>query len=370
MADVGVSSSAPAESPETSRVDSNYQYWRDHGQQWVEEYDARKQRQILYHIQELMLTTYMQEHAAGAPRKPLRVLELGCGVGRHLRNLARLPDVEVHGYDQSAAMAGGILKWAKQEWFDAHVRVGSPTGRLPYEDGAFDIVYSAEVLVHVRPEHLEGILNEMMRACRGHVLHLETSPNFPLVEGEHSGCWRHDLPASYAKLGRECEVLPAGYAAHTPFRVVVGEEPRWTWPPQVIDLYRRMERDVDAGFARLEGDAAASGMVVAHVREELAGKIAAAEQAAEQARAGLAAAQARIAELESALDHTSRELEAARGQYNEMAAARDIALDQVRALQQHLAKVEAGWAGDRATLRAMLEERQRFVARASRHLPM
>jgi SAM-dependent methyltransferase len=364
----------PAANPADGAVDANYEYWRAHGGEWTEQYDSRKKRMVLYHIQELMLTTYIEQHGSTSAA-PLKVLEFGCGVGRHLHNLSRLPNVEIHGYDQSRAMAEGVLRWASREWFEERVRVGMPTGRLPYEDGAFDIVYTAEVLVHVRPEHLEGVLSELGRVCRGHVLHLETSPDYPVVSDEHSGCWKHDLPATYAKLGRECEVLPGGYLCHTPYRVVVGAAPSWVWPRQVLEMYRRLERDIDEGFAAADAELRAQIAANARQAEALAAaneRIAELERAvAEQsARASAAedralAAKTHAAGLESAVKLAAAENESLRRHFAEMAAARDEAVRQVQALHEHLARVESGWAGDRDALRRMIEEKQEFIARVT-----
>ncbi|CAG0969419.1 hypothetical protein PHYC_01160 [Phycisphaerales bacterium] len=234
---------ADAERP----VAPNYAYWREHGGAWVAEYQGRKRYQVLYHIQELMLANYMLCTAQGRER-PLRVLEFGCGVGRHLRNLSGLPNVDVHGYDQSEAMARGCLTWCDEGWFASHVSVGEPTGPLPYDDASFDVVYSAEVLVHVRPEDLPVVLAEIMRVCRGHVLHLEPSPGVEVHGEVHQGCWNHDLVKAYRGLGRACEVLPCGYEVHTPYRVRVGEKPRFTWPREMLDMCLRMERDINEGF--------------------------------------------------------------------------------------------------------------------------
>lgn len=241
----------------TPDIQANYQYWRDHGGTWVDEYAQRKKRMVLYHIQELMLTQYMLEHARTSASPPLRVLEFGCGVGRHLINLSRLPGVDAHGYDQSHAMVQGVLRWATGEWFGSHISVGSPTGTLPYPDKHFDIVYSAEGLVHVRLEHVEGILKELVRVCRGHILHLETAEHFALCSEAHSGCWRHDLVATYARLGLMCDVLESGYSAHAPYRVTLGEAPRFTWAPTILEMYRRLERDIDGGFEEIERAASA-----------------------------------------------------------------------------------------------------------------
>ncbi len=242
-------------------VRANYRYWREHGHEWAAEYDERKTYQILYHIQEWMLTEYVRRHVAGRER-PLRVLEYGCGVGRHLKNLHRIEGVEVFGYDQSASMAGSIVAWGGETFFAERVRVGSPTPELAYEDGSFDLVYTAEVLVHVSPEDVPGILRELVRVCRGHVLHLEPGPEYALEAGCHDGCWNHDLPGLYSGMGRACETLERGYAAHTPYRVTVGEGARFTWASQDLALWRRAERDIGAGFAAMR----------ARVAEEEAGR--------------------------------------------------------------------------------------------------
>jgi len=228
-------------------IEENYGYWRDHGGTWADLYDERKRFDTHYHIQELMLTSYFAAHA-GTAEKPLRVLEVGCGVGRHLRNLRGIPGVEMHGFDQSAAMLEGCRRFADEAWINERVRHGRPTGRLPYDDGAFDIVYTAEVLVHVRPEDVGGVIDETRRVCRGHILHLEPTPGFPIAAGAHGGCWAHDLEAIYAARGLVCESLPRGYEAHSPWRVTVGPaRSDWRWDAVTLGLYRRLEQDIESG---------------------------------------------------------------------------------------------------------------------------
>jgi hypothetical protein len=76
-------------------VAPNYRYWRRAGSAWPAEYERRKTRHPYYHIQEMMITDHVAHHA------PRRVLEWGCGTGRHLHNLTQLPEVEALGFDQS-----------------------------------------------------------------------------------------------------------------------------------------------------------------------------------------------------------------------------------------------------------------------------
>ncbi len=239
---------AQGQSGPPAEIAENYQYWRENGGTWADEYSRRKTWMVLYHIQEIMLTEYVLRHAEGR-KTPLRVLEFGCGVGRHLQNLSRLANVEVHGFDQSASMIEGCRRWADSDFLRDRVTVGQPVGPLPYANGSFDLVYSAEVLVHVRPEDITGTLTELVRIARGHVLHIEPSPDFTVDGTVHSGCWNHDLPSLYRAMGRTCESLGRGYSAHAAWRTVVGGTPKFRWKPELLELYQKMEIDIDRGFS-------------------------------------------------------------------------------------------------------------------------
>lgn len=303
-------------------IAANYRYWREHGGEWVAEYNTRKKTQICYHIQEIMLTQYIAAHA------PASVLEFGCGVGRHLRNLVQIPGVDPYGFDQSATMASGCATWAADAWIRDHITVGAPTGRLPYEDGQFDIVYSCEVLVHVRPGDLEGVLRELLRVSRRQVFHLEPAEHIVISDGDHDGCWKHDLVAAYERIGLRCELLPSGYPEHAPYRVwKPGCEPpvaeQWRWSPLTLSLYRRLASDIMAGLtaSRTEAEAlrAKTGeleRVTNHLREQFQ----AASQRAEQLAAQLNEAQAERQRLAAALEAAQQQAEHSQARIDELAA--------------------------------------------------
>lgn len=232
-------------------VAENYRYWQEHGGEWGEEYDRRRRTQVFFALQELMIAEYMEHHV------PARVLEFGCGVGRHLRYLSTIAGLDVYGYDQSPTMVREMTRWATRAWMDEHVIVGAPTGRLPYADASFDIVFTAEVLIHVRPEDLGGILRELVRVSRGHLLHIEISPDYPVAAAAHHGCWKHDLVAAYAGLGLRCALLERGYRAQSPWRVLIDRAPVWTWSSTILALYRWLDHEYEyAELAALDAECA------------------------------------------------------------------------------------------------------------------
>ncbi len=218
----------------------NYRYWRENGQEWAAEYDKRKKQRVYYHIQELMLADYLRHLA------PARVLEFGCGVGRHLRYASRIPGIDIYGYDQSPTMTAAIHTWSSPDWFREHIVVGEPVGRLPYPDQHFDLVYTSEVLIHVAPADLLAILKELIRISRRQILHIEPAPHMKVVSDDHFGCWNHDLIGAYESLGLRCEILASGFDIHAPYRVVLDPtQPVYNWPAVQIGLMRRLEADIE-----------------------------------------------------------------------------------------------------------------------------
>lgn len=84
-----------------------------------------------------------------------RVLEVGCGTGLILQRVAAVAS-SAKGIDISP----GMLAKARERGLDVFEGVAT---KLPFDDGAFDLVYSFKVLAHV-PEIREA-LAEMSRVC-------------------------------------------------------------------------------------------------------------------------------------------------------------------------------------------------------------
>ena len=165
-------------------IADNYRWWQEQGGSWKAEIERRKRNMPIYHLQEIFLADYLRRCG------PARVLEFGCGYGRHLRYLREIAGLEVFGYEQSAAIVESI-DWASDAWVTERIATGPPLGRLPYDDNAFDVVFTVSVLIHVRPEDLSGVLGELARVARWQVIHVENNRSARSVTTStaHGGCW-------------------------------------------------------------------------------------------------------------------------------------------------------------------------------------
>jgi len=189
-------------------ADKNYLSWQQTGWDWYVELKLRRQTMPIYGRQEDYLKGFLTAKAAEWLRekgRPLRVLEFGCGFGRHVGYLHRIEGLEVHGCDQSPAMvqaAKTLLCGRFPELKDRITQV-EPKGRLPYDDRAFDIVYTVSVLIHVSPEDLAGRTAELRRVASHMVVNLELpwAPHSFLWDQAHEGVWLHDFVGAHQAAG-------------------------------------------------------------------------------------------------------------------------------------------------------------------------
>jgi ubiquinone/menaquinone biosynthesis C-methylase UbiE len=97
--------------------------------------------------------------------KVKRILDLGCGTGRHLVFLAKKA-FEVYGIDISEQAIKIAKKWLKEEGLKAKLRVGNIFKKLPYEDGFFDAIICVKTLNHGKIEWIRRCIREMNRVLK------------------------------------------------------------------------------------------------------------------------------------------------------------------------------------------------------------
>lgn len=94
-----------------------------------------------------------------------KVLDLGCGSGRHTVFLAR-HGFDAYGMDSSRSGLKLTRKWLKQTNLKARLKNASCYERFPYKDNLFDSVISIQVIHHARIKEIKYCISEIERILK------------------------------------------------------------------------------------------------------------------------------------------------------------------------------------------------------------
>ena len=165
-------------------------------------------------------------------KKGSTVLDAGCGSGRHLRGLAKLPGLKIFGIDRNSSDVNAAIK-TLQEMPDALSRDVSVTcadiTRLPFDDETFDCVICSEVLEHI-PEH-KAAVRELVRVLKpkgtlvvsvpryfSERICWMISPAYSKDEGGHIRIYRkRRLKKMLTRQGLRCWKINYKHALHAPY---------------------------------------------------------------------------------------------------------------------------------------------------------
>ncbi len=94
------------------------------------------------------------------------VLDFGCGAGGVTLHIAKAQGpAEIVGYDVEQPVVDRARAAAVREGLTAQVRfIATPPGRLPFDDGEFDVVFSKDAMVHVPDK--EALFAELYRVLK------------------------------------------------------------------------------------------------------------------------------------------------------------------------------------------------------------
>jgi len=94
-----------------------------------------------------------------------RVLDLGCGSGRHLVYLAK-QGFDVYGIDISKTGIELAKDWLRKEKLKANLKIGDIYKKLPYKDNFFEGIICTNVLHHNKIEKIRKLIKEMERILK------------------------------------------------------------------------------------------------------------------------------------------------------------------------------------------------------------
>lgn len=138
-----------------------------------------------------------------------RILEIGCNVGANLKWIDQAtPGRLVCGVDINRRALAGLRKAAPA------VRVCASAARqLPFRDGAFDLVFTAGVLIHQPESSLMGVLGEVVRCSRSYILCIEYYSSETVgipYRGQIGALFKRDYGGLYLKHFPELRRLEEG----------------------------------------------------------------------------------------------------------------------------------------------------------------
>lgn len=107
-----------------------------------------------------------------------RILDFGCGCGRMTRFLGLDPDLSVYGSD----INNQLVDWCQAELPDVTTVKNEAFPPIPFEDEAFDLVYSLSIFTHLPEEAALAWLSELERVLAKDGIAILTTHGYPAMD--------------------------------------------------------------------------------------------------------------------------------------------------------------------------------------------
>ena len=141
-----------------------------------------------------------------------RVLDLGCGNGRHIIFLKK-QGFDVWGMDNAPEGLRLAQDWLKKEQLAAPLILADVHEPFPFRDNSFDALISTRVIHHATQARVLGAVQEIIRVVRKGGMILITVPGDANRKSHHAWFGRHTLikwiePQTYIPLGTHEKGIP------------------------------------------------------------------------------------------------------------------------------------------------------------------
>ncbi|MCE3278359.1 MAG: hypothetical protein K0S44_550 [Bacteroidetes bacterium] len=139
----------------------------------------------------------MNKGFIGNLSKDIKILEVGCNTGMQLNGLQRMGFENIYGVELQPYAA----EEAKKRTKNINIVCGSGFD-LPFKDSYFDVVCTNGVLIHISPNDLPKIMQEMYRCSKKYIWGFEYfSENVTEINyrGHSNYLWKADYAALFIK---------------------------------------------------------------------------------------------------------------------------------------------------------------------------
>ena len=114
-------------------------------------------------------------------RNAKRVLDLGCGTGRHLIFFAS-QGFEVYGLDAATSGIEIARNWLAENNLNCNLTIHRMEEKFPYEDSFFDAVISIQAMHHNKVKEIKFTIREIKRVLKPDGIIFITFPMFELLK--------------------------------------------------------------------------------------------------------------------------------------------------------------------------------------------
>jgi pseudaminic acid biosynthesis-associated methylase len=174
------------------------------------DYAERGNNRVTAEGQRLLMRDWGRMLAHAVTPAPQSVLEVGCNIGRNLLALRHFV-LELHGIEPSPKACEVARSFPEL----AEARIAEGDGfALPYEDASIDLVFTSGVLIHVAPEDLGRMVDEIVRVSRRYVLCIEYFSHQPEAVKYHDMegfLFKRDFGRFYLERHPRLRVLDYGF---------------------------------------------------------------------------------------------------------------------------------------------------------------
>ncbi len=181
--------------------------WRS---EFGSDYATRNNNVISAENQRRLVRDWARMLARAVGPEPRSALEVGCNIGRNLVALSHVIP-ELHGVEPNAKACE--IARAHPSLPGAAITQGEGAS-LPYADATIDLVFTSGVLIHVAPDDLGVVVDEIVRVSRRYVLCLEYFSREPVeipYRGRDGYLFKRDFGRFYLERHPGLRVLDYGF---------------------------------------------------------------------------------------------------------------------------------------------------------------